>query len=112
MWQEFETGVSGCYIFLKIDTRKVELEFKGMGPRLAELNTLLCNLQLPTAIRTNKGRSASASIQFEIAEEFGLSFYSPFFEQENRVVVWLNKAVEMMKIVDALKNNGYKKFPL
>lgn len=112
MWQEFDTGIKGCCIYLKIDTRKVELEFQGMGSKLDQLNILLTNLNLPTAIRTSKGKSKSASIQFEIPEEYGLTFYSPFLEQENRVIYWLNKAVELQGMAKTLKENNYINFPI
>lgn len=112
MWQEFKTDVNGCIIIMKINSRKIDLEFKGMGQRLDELNSILESHGLQKAIRTNKGRSTSASIEIEINEENGMSFYSPFNEQESNAVVWIEKAIELMNVATALKNKGYNEFPL
>lgn len=112
MWQEFKTDINGCIIIMKINSRKIDLEFKGMGPRLDELNSILESFDLPKAIRTNKGKSASASIEIEINEENGMSFYSPFNEQENNAVVWIEKAIELMNIASLLKSKSYNGFPL
>ena len=112
MWQEFKTDIPGCIIVMKINSRKIDLEFKGMGPRLDELNSILDNLGLQKAIRTNKGRSTSASIEIEINEENGMSFYSPFNEQESNAVVWIEKAMELMNIASILKSKNYNEFPL
>ena len=113
MWQEFATPLKGCVIIFKIDSRKIDLEFRQMGPKLDELNRLLskCGVQ-ETAIRTAKGRSISASIQLEIPEEYGLSFYIPFYGQEQRVSLWVEKALRLIGITEALIQSGIKEFPL
>ena len=112
MWQEFETGIEGCSIYMKIDSRKVDLEFSQMGLRINELNSLLKRFGIEPAIRTNKGRSKSASIKKEIDEENALSFYIPFEEQLSNVDVWVAKAIELMKVVKTLKKNNINKFPI
>ena len=113
MWQEFATPLKGCIIIFKINTRKIDLEFRQMGPKLDELNRLLskCGVQ-ETAIRTSKGRSISASIQLEIPEEYGLSFYIPFYGQEQRASLWVEKALRLIDITEALIQSGIKEFPL
>ena len=112
MWQEFETGILGCSIILKINSRIVELEFKQMGSNLNELNALLKSFGIiEEAKRTNKGKSKSASIQIRIEEDYGLNFYFPFIEQEKKAIIWLDKAVRLMEIVNIIKNNGVISFP-
>ena len=112
VWQEFDTGIDGCILVMKVDQRKVALEFKQMGPRLDELNNLLKNLKInKEAIRTNKGKSVSASIQIDIDEQYGMLCSSSFKEQEDKAVEWANKAIGLMDIVATLKDK-IKQFPL
>lgn len=113
MWQEFATPIKGCILIMKIDSRKIDLEFKQMGQNLDKLNKLLENFGIKErAIRTSKGRSKSASIQLEIPEEYGLSFYVPFYGQEQNVSVWIENAIKLMNVVDILKQHDIKEFPM
>ena len=113
MWQEFATDIDGCIINMKIDSRKIALEFKQMGPRLDELNALLNEYGIKhEAIRTNKGKSVSASIQFDIEEQYGLSFYMPFKGQEEKANIWIEKAIKLAEIANKLKENNVQGFPL
>ena len=113
MWQDFATPIKGCVITLKVDSRKIDLEFSQMGHRKDELNKLLvdCEIQEP-AIRTSKGTSASASIEIDIPEDYGLSFYVPFYGQEQRVAYWLEKVLYLLDITNTLVQNNITEFPL
>lgn len=112
-WQDFETGIEGCTIIMKVDSHKIDLEFKQMGERLDELNNLFNSLGiLCPATRTNNGRSKSASIQITIPEDNGLNFWIPFDEQIENAKMWLDEIVKLMNIVEILKKNGIKKFPI
>ena len=113
MWQEFETGINGCFLTMKVDSRRIDLEFAGMGLKLSDLNALFKRLNINNeAIRTNKGKSKSASIILEIDEEYGVSFYVPFEEQIHKVCFWINKIIELNKYIKILKEQNYLKFPI
>ena len=112
VWQEFATPIKGCVIVMKIDSRKIDLEFKQMGQNIDALNKILADYGIKEkAIRTAKGRSKSASIQLEIPEEYGLSFYVPFYGQEQKASFWIESAIKLMEIVRLLQQHNITKFP-
>ncbi len=113
VWQEFETGIEGCILVMKIDQRKIALEFKQMGVRKDELNDLFKKLGIKhEAIRTNKGKSVSASIQIDIDEQYGMFCASSFEEQKAKAAVWIENALKLMEVVSTLKNSNITSFPL
>ena len=94
---------------MKIDSRKIDLEFKQMGQNLEELNNILADCGIKEkAIRTLKGRSKSASIQFEIPEEYGLSFNIPFYEQEQEASYWIETTIKLVNIAVVLRQHNIK----
>ncbi len=111
VWQEFETGIKGCALYMKVNSRIIELEFKQMGEKLDKLNSLLSSINAKEAVRTNNGKSVSASLQIKIKEVNGLSFYEPLDTQAENVGVWLGECMSLMGIVEKIKAKGITQFP-